>query len=184
MGSLSAPSASTVVNGTTPITGAGINRVLFADTSQKVSTDSNFTYVAANKNLNFANAANTLQVGLISAYGFEGIQCVGGQFIIEGTQAAPSSVFINASSASGSIVLCNANTTVLTIGASSVNTASSATLRAGSFTVATLPAAATAGVGGMATVTDALAPAFGAAVAAGGAIVTPVYSTGIVWNVG
>jgi hypothetical protein len=49
------------------------------------------------------------------------------------------------------------------------------------FTVATLPA----GVQGMRTmVTDALAPAFGAAVAGGGAVTIPVYYTGAAWFVG
>ena len=52
------------------------------------------------------------------------------------------------------------------------------------YTVATLPSAATSGVGARAFVTDALAPTFGATVAAGGAIATPVYSNGTVWKVG
>lgn len=51
-------------------------------------------------------------------------------------------------------------------------------------TVAALPAAATAGAGARMFVSDALAPAFGAAVAAGGAVTVPVYSTGAAWNVG
>ncbi len=51
-------------------------------------------------------------------------------------------------------------------------------------TVGGLLAAATAGAGAKAFVTDALSPAFGAAVAAGGAVMVPVYSTGAVWNVG
>jgi hypothetical protein len=50
------------------------------------------------------------------------------------------------------------------------------------YTVATLPAAGTAGR--RAHVTNALAPVFGSAVAAGGAIVVPVFDTGIAWIVG
>lgn len=50
-------------------------------------------------------------------------------------------------------------------------------------TVATLPAAATAGAGAIAVVNDALAPAYGAAVAGGGAVVCQVISTGAAWNV-
>lgn len=51
-------------------------------------------------------------------------------------------------------------------------------------TVANLPAPATAGIGARLMVSDALTPAFGAAVVAGGAVVTPVFSTGAAWNVG
>jgi hypothetical protein len=50
------------------------------------------------------------------------------------------------------------------------------------FTVATLPAGAVAG--NRAFVSDALAPVFGAAVAAGGAVTVPVYYTGAAWFVG
>jgi hypothetical protein len=57
-------------------------------------------------------------------------------------------------------------------------------LRATPVAVASLPAAATAGAGARATVNDALTPTFGAAVAAGGAVVVGVISTGTVWNVG
>ncbi len=57
-------------------------------------------------------------------------------------------------------------------------------IRVGQFTVATLPAAATIGAGGHAYVTDALAPAFGAAVVGGGAVGMVVFSTGAAWNVG
>ena len=50
--------------------------------------------------------------------------------------------------------------------------------------VASLPAAATAGVGARMFVNDALAPVFGNAVAGSGAVTVPVYSTGSAWNVG
>jgi hypothetical protein len=52
------------------------------------------------------------------------------------------------------------------------------------YTVATLPSAATLGVGARSFVTDALAPVFGATVAGGGAVATPVYSDGTNWKVG
>lgn len=52
------------------------------------------------------------------------------------------------------------------------------------YTVATLPSAATAGVGARSFVTDALAPVFGATVVTGGAVATPVYSDGTNWKVG
>lgn len=53
-----------------------------------------------------------------------------------------------------------------------------------SYTVATLPAAATIGAGGTAFVTDALGPVVFAAVVGGGAVQVPVYSDGAAWFVG
>jgi hypothetical protein len=52
------------------------------------------------------------------------------------------------------------------------------------YTVATLPSAATSGTGARSFVTDASAPTFGATVAGGGAVATPVYSDGTDWKVG
>jgi hypothetical protein len=52
------------------------------------------------------------------------------------------------------------------------------------YTVATLPSAATSGTGSRSFVTDATAPTFGATVAGGGAVATPVYSDGTNWKVG
>jgi hypothetical protein len=52
------------------------------------------------------------------------------------------------------------------------------------YTVATLPSAVTSGTGARTFVSDALAPVFGATVATGGAIATPVYSDGTNWKVG
>jgi hypothetical protein len=52
------------------------------------------------------------------------------------------------------------------------------------YTVATLPSAATSGVGARAFVSDALAPAFGSTVVTGGAVKVPVYSDGTAWKVG
>jgi hypothetical protein len=52
------------------------------------------------------------------------------------------------------------------------------------YTVATLPSASTSGNGARAFVTDASAPTFGATVAGGGAVSTPVYSDGTNWKVG
>jgi hypothetical protein len=52
------------------------------------------------------------------------------------------------------------------------------------YTVATLPSAATSGVGARSFVTDALTPTFGATVVGGGAVATPVYSDGTNWKVG
>jgi hypothetical protein len=52
------------------------------------------------------------------------------------------------------------------------------------YTVATLPSAVTSGLGARSFVTDASAPTFGATVAGGGAVATPVYSDGTNWKVG
>jgi hypothetical protein len=52
------------------------------------------------------------------------------------------------------------------------------------YTVATLPSAITSGKGARSFVIDALAPAFGSTVMAGGAIAVPVYSDGTNWKVG
>ena len=52
------------------------------------------------------------------------------------------------------------------------------------YTVATLPSAATSGAGARTFVTNALTPTFGATVAGGGAVFTPVYSDGTNWKVG
>ena len=52
------------------------------------------------------------------------------------------------------------------------------------YTVATLPSAVISGKGARSFVTDALGPTFGATVATGGAVATPVYSDGTNWKVG
>jgi hypothetical protein len=52
------------------------------------------------------------------------------------------------------------------------------------YTVATLPSAATSGVGARSFVTDALTPVFGSAVVGGGTVASPVYSNGTNWIVG
>ena len=52
------------------------------------------------------------------------------------------------------------------------------------YTVATLPSAATSGVGARSFVTDALGPIFGATVVGAGAVKVPVYSDGTDWKVG
>lgn len=53
-----------------------------------------------------------------------------------------------------------------------------------SYTVAGLPAAATATAGAEAYASDALSPVFGSIVAGGGAVLTPVHSDGTSWIVG
>ena len=52
------------------------------------------------------------------------------------------------------------------------------------YTVATLPSAATSGVGARSFVSDANATTFASIVAAGGANNVPVYSDGTIWRIG
>ena len=59
-----------------------------------------------------------------------------------------------------------------------------ATVRTNQTLVSGLPAAATAGAGARAFVTDALGPVFGSTVVGGGGVSVPVYSDGSAWNVG
>lgn len=68
-----------------------------------------------------------------------------------------------------------------TVADTSGDIATPGTIKTGVFTVATLPAV---GAGKSAFVSDALAPAFGVAVAGGGAVFIPVYSDGAGWFVG
>jgi len=61
------------------------------------------------------------------------------------------------------------------------NFATTGTIKTGGYTVATLPAAGTAGR--RAYVTNALAPTYGSAVVGGGAVVIPVFDNGTIWIV-
>ena len=58
--------------------------------------------------------------------------------------------------------------------------AASTTIKTGGYTVATLPAAGTAGR--MAYVTDATLPTYNAALVGGGAVVVPVFDNGVAWT--
>ncbi len=84
-------------------------------------------------------------------------------------------------------ILSGASSVVTFTAASGVSAAgrvASATyLKSGSYTVATLPAAATAGVGARAMVTDANATTFLSTVAGGGANIVPVVSDGTNWKI-
>lgn len=77
-----------------------------------------------------------------------------------------------------------ADTFSLTSGATPT-VALGAVLKYKTYTVATLPSAATVGAGSRAFVTDGSAgPTWGATVASGGSLLTPVYSDGTNWKVG
>lgn len=94
-----------------------------------------------------------------------------GQNVISGTGACTNSYGLNISANTGAT-----NNYVAKFGAGVTQNATT--------TIGALIAAATAGAGARSIVSDALAPVFGAAVAAGGAVVVPVYSDGANWMVG
>jgi hypothetical protein len=102
----------------------------------------------------------------------------GGNNLILGNTAAASTTTV-----SNEITLGNASITSFRIPGLTI-TGGAKYMNFGSSTVALLPAAATAGLGARAFVTDALAPSFGVAVTGGGAVSIPVYSDGTTWLVG
>jgi hypothetical protein len=102
----------------------------------------------------------------------------GSNNLIIGSSAAASSTTV-----SNEITLGNSSITAFRIPGLTI-TAGAKWMNFGSSTVALLPAAATAGLGARAFVTDALAPSFGVAVTGGGAVSIPVYSDGTTWLVG
>lgn len=84
---------------------------------------------------------------------------------------------------SNSITLGNASVTTMRVPGLSI-TAGVKYMNFGVLTVGTLPAAATAGAGARAFVSDANATTFASIVAAGGANGVPVYSDGTNWRIG
>jgi len=112
-------------------------------------------------------------------------QDTNGEYIIECFETATpaNKLAINFAKYGGSVLI--GGDAIPTV--SSANTLTNKTLTRPVFTsttVAGLTAAATAGLGARAFVTDALAPVFGNAVVGSGAVAVPVYSTGAAWNVG
>lgn len=89
----------------------------------------------------------------------------------------------SSATASNEITLGNASVTSLRVPGLSF-TAGVKWHNSSTLTVATLPAAATAGAGARAVVTDANATTFHSIVAAGGANVVPVFSDGTNWRIG
>lgn len=119
---------------------------------------------AGNAGLTFNSATNALAIG--------GSLTVGVTVSVNGATGS-----LNATTLS-SLGAISAGTT---LDAGSAITAQT-TVRTGVYTVATLPAAGT--VGRRACVTNALAPAFLAIVAGGGAVRTPVFDNGTNWVCG
>lgn len=92
------------------------------------------------------------------------------------TFAAPNVVYANGQVVSGGVI--TASTTTVYVVAAPSTTAGSA------YTVATLPSAATAGVGARSFVSDATVNTFGTTVVGSGTIKVPVYSDGTNWKIG
>ena len=90
---------------------------------------------------------------------------------------------VSAAGVSNEITLGNASVTSMRVPGLTL-TFSAKYFNNGTLTVATLPAAATAGAGARAFVTDANATTFASVVAAGGANGVPVYSDGTNWRIG
>ena len=207
------PTATIVVAGgvvsTVTVTSSGIGfkdttTVLTAPAASIGGTGSGFTVpVATLKNgtlntafgqdalLNLTTASNCTAIGHTSGsaittgnnntvlgYQAGNTLTTGANNTLVGYQAAASSATV-----SNEITLGNSSVTSFRIPALTI-TAGAKWINVGSSTVALLPAAATAGLGARAFVTDGLAPTFGTTVAGGGAIATLVYSDGTLWKVG
>jgi hypothetical protein len=122
----------------------------------------------------FATASTNTAVGVNAGSALT----TGSNNLILGNTAAASTTTV-----SNEITLGNSSITAFRIPGLTI-TAGAKYMNFGSSTVALLAAAATAGLGARAFVTDALAPAFGVAVTGGGAVAVPVYSNGTTWLVG
>lgn len=129
-----------------------------------------------------ANARNPIwRFGNADAYGmsyFQGSAGLGGLDVI--------GVHFGTATAAGSTlqILQGTGINVQSNVYASGNIEAGSYFKSHAYTVATLPAAATAGAGARSYVTDALAPTFLTAVVGGGAIATPVFSDGASWKAG
>lgn len=121
-----------------------------------------------------ANGSNNTAIG----YDAGSSLSTGANNIVIGASAQASSA-----SANNEITLGNASITSMRVPGLTL-TFSVKYFNHGTLTVATLPAAATAGAGARAFVTDANATTFASVVAGGGANGVPVYSDGTNWRIG
>ena len=154
-------------------TSGGSNIAIGSYAAQSNLTSSALTAIGFNA-LGACTGANNTGIGYSAGSNIT----TGSNNTVLGYSAAASAV-----GASNEITLGNASVTAFRIPGLSI-TAGVKYINSGTFTVATLPSAATAGVGARSFVTDALAPTFGATVVTGGAVATPVYSDGSAWRVG
>ena len=162
----------------------GYNQMVLQNTNAGATASTNF------------NVSNDLAT-MSTFYGEFGINSSG--FTGSGAFSQASAVYLAAASSDlvigtyGSnpihFVVNSGGTDAMTIATTGAVTTSASiiagsTVKTATYTVAGLPAAATAGAGARAYVTDALAPSFSAAVTGGGTVPVPVYSDGTTWRVG
>ena len=145
-----------------------------------------FTDASNYERISFGWSANVFTIGRESAGTgvARNMQLVGGGSVLGIGPAA--SAAVDWTFSAGNLLAGTDNTR--DIGASGAsrprNLYMASWIRMATTTVASLPAAATAGAGARMFVTDASTPTFGSAVVGGGAVTVPVYSTGSAWNVG
>ena len=154
--------------------------------AQTLRVYNTFTDAANYERISFGWSANVFTIGRESAGTgvARNMQLVGGGSVLGIGPAA--SAAVDWTFSAGNLLAGTDNTR--DIGASGAsrprNLYMASWIRMATTTVASLPAAATAGAGARMFVTDASTPTFGSAVVGGGAVTVPVYSTGSAWNVG
>jgi hypothetical protein len=175
-----APSQSTAVGGLALAFCSGQNNVAVGFSAGGASGSTGGSNVLIGMSSGAAVTSGTQNTLLGRNAGFSGTNnlTTGSNNTIIGYNAAASSATV-----SNEITLGNASVTSLRVPALTL-TAGAKWINVGTSTVAALVAAATAGNGARAFVTDALTPTFGSAVIGGGAVSVPVYSNGTTWNVG
>ena len=160
----SALTTATTANYNTAVGYRALNTALTADNNTAVGSDALLLATGAGNTAVGYQAGSTLTTGTNN--------------ILIGNGAAPASV-----TTSNSITLGNSSVTTFRVPGLTL-TFSVKYFNHGTLTVATLPAAATAGAGARSFVTDANATTFASVVAAGGANGVPVYSDGTNWRIG
>ena len=160
----SALTTATTANYNTAVGYRALNTALTADNNTAVGSDALLLATGAGNTAVGYQAGSTLTTGTNN--------------ILIGNGAAPASV-----TTSNSITLGNSSVTTFRVPGLTL-TFSVKYFNHGTLTVATLPAAATAGAGARSFVTDANATTFASIVAAGGANGVPVYSDGTNWRIG
>jgi hypothetical protein len=171
---------------------ANFNTAVGHSAGPAISTASFNTAVGYQALLSATTAASNVAIGYQA---LNSVTLFGGNNTVVGTSAGTNlvsggnnlvlgaSASATSSSVANEITLGNSSITAFRIPGLTI-TGGAKWMNFGSSTVALLAAAATAGRGARAFVTDALAPSFGVAVTGGGAVSIPVYSDGTTWLVG
>ena len=160
----SALTTATTANYNTAVGYRALNTALTANNNTAIGSDALLLATGADNTAVGYQAGSTLTTGTNN--------------ILIGNGAAPASV-----TTSNSITLGNSSITTLRVPGLNF-TAGVKYMNFGVLTVTTLPAAATAGAGARAFVSDANATTFASVVAGGGANGVPVYSDGTNWRIG